>query len=436
MNQKNHYSRKKRQLSVLAKRLQYLISNYHVDISNEIEKIIYKIKRIINELARVISKPSLTKILGATAFIFGITSANQSSAQSFSTPQTNPFNIISTYQFASPTFVDLDNDGDLDLLAGEYYGALKYFKNTGTNTNPSFATPVTNPFGLDSTVTISFPNFVDIDNDGDMDLFVGEYPGNIVYFKNIGTATNPQFASPQTNPFGLTSIGYFSLPTFADIDGDGDMDLLTGGYYGSLHYFQNTGSATNPHFTTEQINPFGLDSTYIIAAPAFADLDKDGDLDLLVGEYYGAMQYYKNIGTSTNPQFASPQNNPFGIDSVIGYAFPTFADIDNDGDMDLFVGEYYGNIIYFENGPNSIRNTKQNISDKFKIYPNPATNVISIDTKEKFDQIEIFNSLGESVLIFHSIGNKIPIDKLSPGIYTIEFRSNNGLFAIKKLIKQ
>jgi hypothetical protein len=436
MKQENHYSRKRRQLSVLANRLQFLLSNYKEEVRLEIENLILKIKRLINDLALVVSKPSLAKALGATAFIFGISFTNQSSAQNFATPQTNPFNLVNTYQLAAPTFADLDNDGDMDLIAGEYYGALKYFKNVGTNTNPSFAAPITNPFGLDSTYFLAFPTFVDLDNDGDLDLLVGQSGGDFAYFQNTGTASSPQFDTAQINPFGLDSISYFSIPTFADLDGDGDLDLLAGEYYGALKYFKNIGTATAPQFAAQQSNPFGLTSTYYIAAPDFADIDGDGDLDLFVGEYYGAIQYFKNIGTSSNPQFDTPQKNPFGLTSVNKYGFPAFVDLDGDGDSDLMVGESNGSFQYFKNISTSIGILELDNSDNLNIYPNPVNNILFIDSKEQFDKVEIFNTLGELIKVVNSSDNKISVSDLSPGIYTIAISSDNGFYTVKRLVKE
>lgn len=436
MKQPNHFSRKKRQLSVLVNRLQYLLSNYREEAQSQIEILKIRINRIIQQLATVLSRAALTKILGATAFIFGLSFSNQSSAQNFATAQTNPFNLTSNSdQFPSPAFVDLDNDGDMDLLTGGYYGALKYYQNTGTSAYPSFAAPLVNPFGLDS-VYLSFPTFVDIDNDGDMDLFVGEYGGNKKYYKNIGSATNPQFDTPQNNPFGLTSNGYFSIPAFADIDGDGDMDMLEGSYYGNMYYYKNIGTATSPSFDSPQNNPFGLTSTYIIAAPDFVDIDNDGDLDLFVGEYYGAINYFKNTGTNTSPQFASAVQNPFVLTTTVYFAFPAFADIDGDGDQDLFVGEYYGNFKYFENLQTSIGIADINTNNDIKIYPNPANSVLFIESEQQYDKVEIFNSIGQSVMMFNSNESKISVAELAPGIYTVTLSSDNGFYAVKKLIKQ
>ncbi|WP_168537080.1 VCBS repeat-containing protein, partial [Anabaena sp. UHCC 0253] len=70
--------------------------------------------------------------------------------------------------------------------------------------------------------------------------------------------TDPQFSSPVTNPFGLTNVGGFAAPTFADIDNDGDLDAFVGEANGDTLFYRNTGTAAAPTFTLEATNPFGL----------------------------------------------------------------------------------------------------------------------------------------------------------------------------------
>ncbi|MCH8903368.1 MAG: T9SS type A sorting domain-containing protein [Bacteroidetes bacterium] len=432
----NYYARKKRQLKFLAKNLQHLIIDHREDTSGPIEKLVLKIKKLVQELIHVISHIDLKKILGSLAILIGISFTNQASAQSFAAPQSNPFGLNSVYYLASPAFADLDGDGDLDLLVGEYYGAFQYFENIGSASNPQFAAPQVNPFGLNSTYYYAHPAFADLDGDGDLDLLVGEAYGAMQYFENTGSATNPQFAAPQVNPFGLDSTYYYAFPAFADLDGDGDLDLLVGEAYGAMQYFENTGSAASPQFAAPQMNPFGLSSTYYYAVPAFADLDGDGDLDLLVGEVYGAMQYFENTGSASNPQFAAPQVNPFGLDSTYYYAFPAFADLDGDGDMDLLVGEYYGAMQYFENTSIISGITEVSQSLDLKLFPNPVKDVLRIESEEKIEKIEIFDVSGKTLAIIENPTREVSLNKLNPGIYTVRVTFATGNYAVRKVQKQ
>ncbi len=434
MNQKNHYSRKKRQLAVLAKRLQYLLSQNKDEFMADIEKLIAKIKHLVKELSSVISRPVLAKALGATAFLFGISFANQSQAQSFAAPVQNPFGITAASDLSAPAFADLDGDGDMDLLVGGY-GDFSYYENNGTAANPAFKAPIQNPFGLDSTNNYSFLAIADLDNDGDFDILVGEYYGVFKYFKNVGSATNPSFAAAVTNPFGLTASYIFAGPTFADIDNDGDLDLFVGEYGGSIKYFQNTGTATSPQFSSPVSNPFGLSAVNGFAFPAAVDLDSDGDYDLLVGEYYGALKYFKNTGSASNPQFAAAITNPFGLDSAYYFGFPTFADLDNDGDFDLLVGEYYGIIKYYENldATSGIKGNTQNYN--FVLYPNPAHEFLNIETDMPIEKIEIMNTLGKTVISTRNARN-ISLSNLAAGLYTARIISPKGDYFIQKFVKK
>jgi CO dehydrogenase/acetyl-CoA synthase epsilon subunit len=430
----NNFSRKKRQLKVLAEKLQHLVRYHRMEAGAQIEKLILKIKQLVQELAAVLSHAHLKKILGMTSVIIGISFSNKANAQSFAIPVQNPFGLISTYGFAFPAFADLDDDGDQDLLVGEYYGAMKYFQNTGTMLNPHFADPVENPFDLTSTYYLSVPAFADLDGDGDQDLLVGESYGTMQYFENTGSNTNPQFAAPIVNPFGLASAYYLAFPAFADLDEDGDLDLLVGEAYGTMQYFQNTGSITDPQFAAPLLNPFGLDSTYYLASPAFADLDEDGDLDLLVGETFGAIKYFRNTGSAQIPQFEPPLVNPFDLDSTYHNAFPAFADLDGDGDKDLLVGEYYGAMQYFENFQLGTADLSQSFN--LNLYPNPVNNMLNIDTEEKINKIEIFNVLGKNVITVENQASQVSLQHLSPGIYMVKVTSVLGHFTTAKIQKQ
>ncbi|SFE67801.1 FG-GAP-like repeat-containing protein [Nitrosomonas sp. Nm166] len=268
----------------------------------------------------------------------------------------NPFGLSNVGRDASPALVDIDGDGDLDAFVGELYGNTLFFRNTGTANNPIFAAAITNPFGLSNVGYLASSSFVDIDNDSDLDAFVGTSEGNALFFKNTGTASNPIFAEPISNPFGLSSVNAFANPTFIDIDGDSDLDAFIGNYDGDTLFFRNTGTTEDPIFGVPETNPFGLSGVgRYMASPTFIDIDGDGDLDAFIGSGGNYSNpdgtwFFRNIGTVNNPVFYRDSENPFGLSRVGGYINPpVFADIDGDSDLDAFIGSGAGDISFFQN---------------------------------------------------------------------------------------
>ena len=236
-----------------------------------------------------------------------------------------------------------------------YYisGDTNFFENTGDASNPSFAAPVTSPFGIVGLFNAS--TFADIDGDGDLDAFFAEYGGyndseaNIFFFENTGNVSMPSFAAPVIDPFGLQGIDSDLSPTFVDIDNDGDLDAFVGDSDGGTNFFRNTGDANSPMFASPVTNPFGLATAGVNAVPTFVDIDGDGDLDAFVGDYFGYTNFFENTGDASNPNFANLQPNPFGLTTVGSFAAPTFVDIDGDEDLDALVGNGNGDILFFEN---------------------------------------------------------------------------------------
>ncbi len=433
------HARKQRQLRGLVKRFKTLSKDFQGNGKHQIDALVRKIKTLTKELSFVLAPFHLKKILGPAAFILGVSFGAPLAAQSFAAPQENPFGLTASTYYAFPAFADLDGDGDLDLMAGEggdYGGALKYYKNIGSSTNPQFAAPIQNPFGIIvSDTTYLFPTFADLDHDGDKDLIAGDNYGTFQYYKNTGTVANPQFAAPLKNPFGLSNTNYNAFPTFVDLDGDGDLDLLAGDYGGNMQYFKNTGTISNPNFAAPQQNPFGITAAYEVGFPTFADLDKDGDQDLLVGEYYGNMQYFKNTGTASNPQFAASQQNPFGLSQVYQFAFPDFADLDGDGDMDLLVGEYYGNMQYFKN-TSPVGTHEQNANFALDLNPNPVANVLNIQTEMAFEKVAVYDALGRLCRHYDGALASINVSDWETGTYLLKFTDAEGQYVTRQIVKE
>ncbi len=263
----------------------------------------------------------------------------------------NPFDGLQAGSYSRVALVDIDNDGDLDLFSGAVDGQLRYFQNTGDADAPVF-TGVTgsgNPFnGVDvgSWSTIAFG---DLDNDGDQDALVGEESGVINFYRNDGTASNPVMvlANGSSNPFNGVDIGFYSDVGLADIDADGDLDVFIGENAGSILFYENTGTAGAPVFSpvTGEANPFDGVVYQGRSNVRFYDIDYDGDLDAVVNSNLGrAPQYYENVGSQQQPEFihVTDNTNPFSSFSVTNGTNYEIADLDGDGFWEAAVGEVYG----------------------------------------------------------------------------------------------
>lgn len=266
-----------------------------------------------------------------------------------------PFN---SYGFNTPSFGDLDGDGDLDLLVGaanpgSNIDNLVYLLNLGSPQAPNFLVLTKNFLRGIDVGSFCSPQLVDIDGDCDLDLITGSAGGHLYYYRNDGSGGNPSFVLASSN-FGNLNLGEFNatpIPSFVDIDADGDLDLFVGKDDGTVSFYRNTGSAEAPVFTLVTSQYLGL-TVNTNPVFAFADIDGDGDYDLFVGEWSftgkANVRFYRNQGTPQNPNFVleTAQLLPPGSRTQ---TIPTLADYDGDGDLDLFVGGLDGTIQLFRN---------------------------------------------------------------------------------------
>ena len=394
-----HHARKQRQLKNLARRIADELAANGGQTTLLANKWMNQLRRTYESLIGSISSASLRRLALSLGLILTV---HVTKAQSFAPSILDPHGLSGNEgsQAAEFELVDIDGDGDLDMISrfsGYYEGTVFTFQeNSGTPESPSFE-PISTPFGsqtidgFDAFYTYTFGGnaleIADIDGDGDLDiltvdgamygysydpyLYVNEI-SPVIFYENTGTAQSPVFETGFINPFNLllapiAESGWaIQSIQFSDLDGDNDLDLLGSASQFSFtgntqHFFfecENVGTAESAVFDTPVDGPFGLPvfpdpfeglgSEGLVTSMDFVDLDEDGDQDLMVSvvgvedlysySFTSNLHYYKNTGSSSAPDFSTPPLiSPFGLEQVNSLAWVQFADIDADSDKDAFI---------------------------------------------------------------------------------------------------
>jgi len=419
--------------------------------------------------------------------------------------------------FPAGFYIDVNNDNVKDLIASpncfngcENSNSVWYYKNNNATNSPVF-TLEKNNFLQEGMIEIgegAHPVFYDYNADGLQDFIIGNYgvfnsslatnySSSLQLYQNIGTTNNPEFQLINNDLVHLSAMNLdlngnqptLGLhPTFGDLDGDGDFDMIVGDYIGKLHYFNNVAGAGNPSsFTLNQAQYQGIDIGNN-AAPLLIDLNRDNKLDLVIGTNTGYFTYYENTGTTTAPTFThitdslgyvntksyynfmgasvpyiyddagsykmlsgSKEGTIYHFENIDGNLTGTFtvldtnylniyeginssiscSDINNDGELEMLVGNYSGGVAYYSSNNTSSMLDQENQLSKITLYPNPTTNNLTINlgnNNVKNSSIEVIDLLGKTMLkqVLHSKKSIISLSSLPQGVYLVKFRNELG----------
>ena len=290
-------------------------------------------------------------------------------------------------------YVDYEGDGDLDIVVGiqdgEDYGWDNAFDDKGVWTNGplhGFVYLIENVNGsyeLKGKIMAGnepidvygapSPNFDDFDNDGDLDIICGEFLDKFTWFENIGTREKPKYAKGTylKNDSGILTMDLeMILPVSLDWDKDGDIDLIVGDEDGRVAFVENTGKVLDHMPIFEAPRYFQQKAEYVkfgaLVAPFSVDWDNDGDEDLICGNSAGHIAFIENLDGGDTPKWAAPklltaENEIIRIqagengsiqgpcEAKWGYTTLSVADWNNDGLPDILANSIWGKIVWYEN---------------------------------------------------------------------------------------
>lgn len=435
---------------------------------------------------------------------------------------------VDQYVFAAGHHLDVNNDGRRDLVtvslsktSGITLNHIWYYRNTGTDAAPIFELDRKN-FLMNETINIgsyTAPTFVDYNQDGLMDIVVGndgyKLDGSttqlgVHLFENVGAADAPAFELVDDDYLGFSALDEFTGRlsfAYGDMDSDGDDDLIVGDQSSGssdvdLFYFENIAGPGQPmEYNGYLANYMDVDPGGRLK-PQIIDLNQDGLMDLVIGEtnntgvggVFTAINYFENIGSSTDPMFESNINSAPNLSGIVPvnssdlnvapYFYPSenglllFAgtsngkimvfenydqetqlfelkddslgdinigeetrpavyDIDNDGYLELLIGNRRGGLDFYNTTYTAAgldTGSDDVILVDATLFPNPTSGTFYISSEENISSVAILDMMGRALKTWSSASDQYQINELQTGSYLVRVQTTDGRAGVYKLM--
>lgn len=354
-----------------------------------------------------------------------------------------------------PVLFDYTGDGLVDLLVANFYNyrpvgekesLIALYRNTGTASSPAFELVDMDIFNLaqQNFGLRSVPTFGDIDADGDDDLLLGINDGSIVFCENLATGNTPIWGNPVLNYADNLSapinVNAFAHPQLFDLDNDNLLDLLIGNRVGNIYYYRNIGTATNPSF--ELTNSF-LGEVDILpgnqsANAAIHFFRDNGETQLFAGSFEGNLAYYTDIDGNLNPgdSFDLISDNYQGIDVGKHSAVYTY-DIDQDGNLNAFLGQDLGGLYHYTLSPDSTASLTEIDETLVALYPNPTDGTFTVTSLTQMKSVKILDAQGRVIQDEKTdqLEVELSVERFPAGIYHVVIELETGVLATRKLVR-
>ena len=245
--------------------------------------------------------------------------------------------------FPAAFYIDVNNDNKRDLIAAanttgnaDNFENCKLYLNMGTDSVPDFVLS-TNAFLEEEMIEVgegAHPVFVDFDQNGLMDFVVsttgyfqtnGTYKSGLTAYKNVGSLNSPAFELVSRDQWSLSNFNISNMvPTFGDVDLDGDIDMITGANDGTFYYFENTAGTANPfQFTFKSNYLTGLDIGNLSTPFLNTSLSSNARLAMLSGERFDNINYWQDTSNTAEPKFKLMTDSLFKINMRAVSGFPS-----------------------------------------------------------------------------------------------------------------